>query len=96
MHHLGLKFGIYVTPGISKQAVAENTPIEGTISVPLVAGSNTIEFANPGAYAPDFGLPPRPSGTLRGHSITIRAPGPARRAAAGPYPQRAGRGFFCC
>src|SRR5579875_808587 len=30
VHSLGLKFGIYVTPGISKQAVAENTPIEGT------------------------------------------------------------------
>jgi hypothetical protein len=30
VHHDGLKFGLYVTPGISKQAVAENTPIEGT------------------------------------------------------------------
>jgi hypothetical protein len=30
VHHLGEKFGIYVTPGISDQAVAENTPIEGT------------------------------------------------------------------
>ncbi|HEY2241126.1 MAG TPA: hypothetical protein VGI21_20150, partial [Streptosporangiaceae bacterium] len=30
VHKLGLKFGLYVTPGISKQAVAENTPIEGT------------------------------------------------------------------
>ena len=30
VHSLGEKFGIYVTPGISKQAVAENTPIEGT------------------------------------------------------------------
>jgi alpha-galactosidase len=30
VHSLGLKFGIYVTPGISDQAVAENTPIEGT------------------------------------------------------------------
>ncbi|HEX3922714.1 MAG TPA: hypothetical protein VHY31_10545, partial [Streptosporangiaceae bacterium] len=30
VHHLGLKFGLYVTPGISKQAVAQNTPIEGT------------------------------------------------------------------
>jgi alpha galactosidase C-like protein/alpha galactosidase A-like protein len=30
VHSLGLKFGIYVTPGISKQAVAKNTPIEGT------------------------------------------------------------------
>jgi hypothetical protein len=30
VHHLGLKFGIYLTPGISKQAVAGNTPILGT------------------------------------------------------------------
>jgi hypothetical protein len=30
VHRLGLKFGIYVTPGISKQAVADNTVIEGT------------------------------------------------------------------
>ena len=30
VHHLGLKFGIYVTPGISKQAVAKNTKILGT------------------------------------------------------------------
>jgi hypothetical protein len=30
VHKLGLKFGLYVTPGISKQAVAQNTAIEGT------------------------------------------------------------------
>jgi len=30
VHKLGLKFGLYVTPGISDQAVAQNTPIEGT------------------------------------------------------------------
>jgi Alpha galactosidase A/Alpha galactosidase C-terminal beta sandwich domain len=30
VHHLGLKFGLYVTPGISKQAVARKTRIEGT------------------------------------------------------------------
>lgn len=30
VHGLGLKFGIYVTPGISRQAVAANTPILGT------------------------------------------------------------------
>ncbi|SEG72725.1 NPCBM-associated, NEW3 domain of alpha-galactosidase [Actinacidiphila yanglinensis] len=30
VHSLGLKFGLYVTPGISKQAVAQNTAIEGT------------------------------------------------------------------
>jgi len=30
VHSLGLKFGIYVTPGISKQAVAANTPVLGS------------------------------------------------------------------
>ncbi|MFL5662576.1 MAG: NEW3 domain-containing protein [Ktedonobacteraceae bacterium] len=30
VHNDSLKFGLYVTPGISKQAVAQNTPIEGT------------------------------------------------------------------
>jgi len=30
IHSLGMKFGIYVTPGISKQAVSRNTPIQGT------------------------------------------------------------------
>ncbi|HEY0717965.1 MAG TPA: hypothetical protein VGD68_10145 [Streptosporangiaceae bacterium] len=30
MHRLGLKFGIYVTPGISRQAVAQDIRIEGT------------------------------------------------------------------
>src|SRR5579863_3014947 len=30
VHSLEMKFGIYVTPGISKQAVKRNTPIKGT------------------------------------------------------------------
>ncbi len=30
VHSLGLKFGLYVTPGISDQAVSQNTPIQGT------------------------------------------------------------------
>ena len=30
VHRDGLKFGLYVTPGIAKQAVERNTPIEGT------------------------------------------------------------------
>jgi alpha-galactosidase len=30
IHGLGMKFGIYVTPGISKQAVSRNTAIKGT------------------------------------------------------------------
>jgi hypothetical protein len=32
VHGLGLKFGIYVTPGISAVAVSQNTPIQGTTS----------------------------------------------------------------
>jgi hypothetical protein len=30
VHGLGLKFGLYVTPGISAVAVSQNTPIQGT------------------------------------------------------------------
>jgi len=30
VHHDGLKFGLYVTPGIAKNAVTRNTPIAGT------------------------------------------------------------------
>jgi hypothetical protein len=30
VHNLGLKFGLYVTPGIPQNAVTNNTPIEGT------------------------------------------------------------------
>ncbi len=30
IHSLGMKFGIYVTPGISRQAVSRNTQIKGT------------------------------------------------------------------
>ncbi len=30
VHSIGMKFGIYVTPGISSQAVRRNTPVEGT------------------------------------------------------------------
>src|SRR5579872_6948468 len=31
VHSLGLKFGIYLTPGISADAVAKNTPVEGSM-----------------------------------------------------------------
>jgi alpha-galactosidase len=30
VHNLGLKFGLYVTPGISKQAATQAIPIAGT------------------------------------------------------------------
>jgi hypothetical protein len=64
VHSLGLKFGVYVTPGISKQAVAQNTPIEGTsytadqIAEPSVRENNYncggmvgIDYSKPGAQA---------------------------------------------
>jgi hypothetical protein len=64
VHRLGLKFGIYVTPGISKQAVAENTKIEGTsytadqIAEPSARQNNYncggmvgIDYSKPGAQA---------------------------------------------
>src|SRR6202000_2792056 len=60
----GLKFGLYVTPGISAQAVAQNTPIEGTsytadqIAEPSVSEHNYncsgmvgIDYSKPGAQA---------------------------------------------
>ena len=62
IHSLGMKFGIYVTPGISKQAVTRNTQIKGTsytaaqIAEPSVAENNynckgmvRIDYNKPGA-----------------------------------------------
>ena len=62
IHGLGMKFGIYVTPGISKQALSKKTPIEGTrytvdqIAVPSHAEENynckgmvSIDYSKPGA-----------------------------------------------
>ena len=62
IHSLGMKFGIYVTPGISKQAVERNTPIKGTsytaaqIAKPSVRENNynckgmvRIDYNQPGA-----------------------------------------------
>ena len=63
VHADGLKFGIYVTPGISAQAVAENTPIEGTSDtadeIATSSGENNyncggmvgIDYSKPGAQA---------------------------------------------
>ena len=64
VHADGLKFGIYVTPGLSAQAVAQNTPIEGTpyhaddIALPNVSENNYncggmvgIDYSKPGAQA---------------------------------------------
>jgi hypothetical protein len=62
IHSLGMKFGIYLTPGISKQAVNKNTPIKGTqytasqIAEPSIAEDNyncrgmvKINYSKPGA-----------------------------------------------
>jgi hypothetical protein len=63
VHGLGLKFGIYVTPGISRQAVAENTPILGTddTAAEITTGKRQnnyncggmagIDYTRPGAQA---------------------------------------------
>jgi len=63
IHSLGMKFGIYVTPGISKQAVNRNTPIKGTsytaaqIAEPSITENNynckgmvRIDYNKPGAH----------------------------------------------
>ena len=62
IHSLGMKFGTYVTPGVSRQAVKRNTPIKGTsytaaqIAEPSVKENNyncqgmvRIDYNKPGA-----------------------------------------------
>ncbi len=62
IHSLGMRFGIYVTPGISRQAVSRNMPIKGTsytasqIAEPSVKENNynckgmvRINYDQPGA-----------------------------------------------
>lgn len=63
IHSKGLKFGIYLTPGIPRQAVVQNTPIEGTpyhaddiVLTPYFTEYNynqgvmyRIDFSKPGA-----------------------------------------------
>lgn len=64
VHSLGMQFGIYVTPGISKRAVARNTRIKGSpyrardIADPSTSELNyncegmvRIDFSKPGAQA---------------------------------------------
>jgi alpha-galactosidase len=63
VHSLGLKFGLYVTPGISDQAVSEKTPILGTsYTADEIAdgggennyncgGMQGINYSKPGAQA---------------------------------------------
>ena len=63
VHGDGFKFGLYVTPGISKQAVAQNTAIEGTgyhaDDIAITDGRSNyncggmvgIDYTKPGAQA---------------------------------------------
>src|ERR1035437_9442945 len=64
IHSLGMKFGIYVTPGISRQAVVKKTQIQGTpytadqIAEPSIKENNynckgmvRIDYSKPGAQA---------------------------------------------
>jgi len=46
VHSLGMKFGTYVTPGISKQAVSRNTPIEGTSYTAAQIAEPSVEEDN--------------------------------------------------
>lgn len=57
LHSMGLKFGVYITPGISRQAVARNTVIQGThhhardIAVP---GTEELNYNCGGMVSIDF------------------------------------------
>ena len=59
VHKLGLKFGIYVTPGISKQAVARNTEVEGTPyhASDIATAARQDNYNCRGMYGIDYGKP---------------------------------------
>jgi hypothetical protein len=46
VHSLGMNFGIYLTPGISKQAVSKNTPIRGTSYTAAQIAETSVTEAN--------------------------------------------------
>lgn len=46
MHGMGMKFGIYVTPGISRQAVSRNTSIEGTPYTAAKIAKSSVKESN--------------------------------------------------
>ncbi len=59
VHGLGLKFGIYVTPGISKQAVAANTPILGSdeTAAEIATGKRENNYNCGGMVGLDYSRP---------------------------------------
>jgi hypothetical protein len=46
MHSIGMKFGIYVTPGISSQAVRKKTAIEGTPYTAAEIANSSVKESN--------------------------------------------------
>ncbi|HEV2375412.1 MAG TPA: NEW3 domain-containing protein [Streptosporangiaceae bacterium] len=52
VHSLGLKFGLYATPGISAQAVAQNSPILGPNGQP--SGYTTDQIAEPAVHENNY------------------------------------------
>jgi hypothetical protein len=46
LHSLGMKFGIYVTPGISQQAVSKNTSVKGTPYTAAQIAETSIKESN--------------------------------------------------
>ena len=60
VHGLGQKFGIYITPGISRQAVQKKTPIKGTKYTADQIADSSVEETNyncHGMVAIDFDKP---------------------------------------
>ena len=59
VHSLGLKFGLYMTPGISKQAVEQNSAIEGTPyhARDIATSFNEANYNCGGMVSIDFGKP---------------------------------------
>jgi Alpha galactosidase A/Alpha galactosidase C-terminal beta sandwich domain len=60
MHSMGMKFGIYVTPGISSQAVKKNTSIEGTPYKAAQIAKSSVKESNyncEGMVRIDYGKP---------------------------------------
>ena len=59
VHSLGLKFGLYVTPGISDQAVSSNTPILGTsyTASEIANGASEANYNCGGMQGIDYSKP---------------------------------------
>src|SRR5437763_2919023 len=60
IHSLGLRFGLYVTPGIPKLAVTQNTPVEGTryrAADIVIPGKTEVTYLGGTMYSLDYSKP---------------------------------------